>query len=436
MQYKFLLAGMLFTSFFLAGGCGPADIEPMIVNEDGSVSLTDAYVYKDATPAPVLAPHPYPTQSIPVNPAGVSIKTAYTDSAGNKRVELMGKVPQWTNTGDGVSANGIPEGLHKIITGNAPVTQLTDYPRPTIAAGDQVYDYTPTPYRGKDIPLENNIRLGSLYNTAKYTAVTISGLAESKLGITMKETGSTVRLFTEAYLNAGGQNMTDYDRSAFQWRRITFGSDPNKFPFGSYLDIPRGSGSGGLNVLVWEGATPKNTALEFSYDGGRTWTKTVVDYSGVSFEDVPLEYMAWYKAPQAQYYPNANSGIDPVTAIVKTPKLPAPAGALGDISDFNVTIGGRGGNSIADNFLIPSFYPANATNKQVYLTSDNTPQGSKMSIDDRDGEWTVEIADRIRVTCKKDGAADKTYRIFCDTYPPEVTATPVTIVLELIVSSL
>jgi hypothetical protein len=114
MRYKFLLAGMLFTSIFLAAGCDPADIEPMTINEDGSVTLTDAYVYIDTTPPPL--PLPSRSRSIPVNPAGVSIKTAYTDSAGKKYVELTGKVPQWTNTNaEGVSANGIPEGLTQII---------------------------------------------------------------------------------------------------------------------------------------------------------------------------------------------------------------------------------------------------------------------------------------------------------------------------------
>jgi hypothetical protein len=404
MRYKFLLAGMLFTSIFLAAGCDPADIEPMTINEDGSVTLTGDYEYVDPT-------NPPPDSRIlyPVNPAGVSIKTAYTDSAGKKYVELTGTVPQWTITGGGVSANGIPEGLHQIKTTSA--TQPTDYPRPIIAAGDQVYDYMT--YRGKDIPLENNIRLGSLYNNAEYTAVTISGLA-SGLGITLKETGNTIRLFTENYLNVGSQqDMTDFDRTAFQWRRRTFGNDPNYFSFAS--GPKRGSGTGGLNILVWNGASPKSTTLEFSYDGGRTWNKTVVDYSGVSFEYVPLEYMAWYKAPPQQYYPTP-SGSDPVTLFDKVPKPTNPGGALGVIYNFSVTIE-RTAKSEVDNFLIPSFYPSNASNKQFYLMEN----GIKTTFVE-DHNRRIEIADRIKITCKDSvtTGTTETFTIFCDTYPPGV----------------
>jgi hypothetical protein len=286
------------------------------------------------------------------------------------------------------------------------------------------------------MPLENNIRLGSLYNNAKYTAVTISGLVESKpTGAMMKETGSTIRLFTEAWLNSQGQgNMPDYDRITFRWRQLTFGNYPNAFSIITNSDpIFRGSNGGGLNILIWDGASPKSTTLEFSYDGGRTWNKTVVDYSGVSYEEVPLTYMAWYKG-SSPYYPDPNTAVifnfDPPLAI-----SPNPTSGTEDIYTFSGEIRNfKFTNSSIDNFLIPSFYPSNATNKQVYLTDTNGPTGNKISIIS-DANWTIEIADRIRVTCNKEGATDGTYNIFCDTYPPGGPSTPVQIMLTLKVTS-
>lgn len=426
---------MLFISSLFMTTCNEAVVGSMTKLEDGSVWLTSDYVYLDKTTAiPTMLPTAYP-----VNPEGISIKTAYIDSEGIRHIEVMGTVRAYQRTDAGTRANGIPDGLHAIKRQDTGNYFPTDYVAPAIMT--PVYPGSAT--MPKDVPLENLISLKSLYENSNYTAITISGLAGSASWIRMKETTQTVLLYTDQYLNGFTSAAAMYNKQSPAFRELIFTLDPNVFWDGGHMPsgtlIERGSG-GGLNLLLWSGASPRKSTFDFSTDSGKTWNTTIVDYSGVSFEPADLQYMAWYNVAPTSYYPPYNTGTNPinVTAITKGTitgnTYTAGSPDANDIyTGFEITVDELALGLAVDDFLTPSFYPISAANKQVYMTNDNLANGPKTSIR-QDLNLRVEIADRIRVTRLTPNAIDLEISIFCNTYPPSAspgTAVPIELRMKI-----
>jgi hypothetical protein len=426
MRNKFFFTGIFFTSLFFLVTCNPADMGLASVYEDGSAWLVADYKYETN----IAVPPPFSVKSYPVNPEGIGIKTAYRTSDGVGHIELAGTVLAYKDS----LANGIPEGLHKIQqpdNSSAGLSMNTDFkvttPTNTV--------YPSSPITIKDVLLEDAISLKSLYNYGNYTAVTIGGLVKSASMITVKETTSTVRLYTDQYKATTGSNVYIVNSD---YRQVYYGKNPNFFwvegapSLGTSPEIPRGYGSGGLSLLLWDGASPKSSTFEISYNSGRTWNTTIVDYSGVSFEATDLKYMAWYKGNGV--FPNQFSSN--ITVSTVTPDTPNSSGI---VETFAVDVALTGpGPYYVDDFVTPSFYPISAANKRVYLKQNNLPTGAQTdSVPLTDG-GTIRIADRIRIDISDTTApiAGTDYIIYCDTYPLEnvsaaTTLLPIQLVMTL-----
>jgi hypothetical protein len=349
-----------------------------------------------------------------------------------------------------------------------------------MAYGGQTAVYT---YNGAalDVPLENMISLRALYDNPAYTAVTISGLAKAQ-GARVREKNDSLLLFTKQTIAPYGQFTTVFDSasvpayrtgSSFNINNFTREGQDISYPGQAAMPLrgsstPRGSGEyeggGGYNVLIWDGANlrgaKKQAQMDFSYDiERRRWEKTVVDWTDVKFAAVPLQYMAWYVSAGI-YYPNQNVYFKGTAPYIEKTELDA-----GVYKTFTLSIDGTKlllPPVDVDNFLIPSFYPANSTEKKVYLTEKNAPidptfGGTKLTelAFDPDGNpltgalfdsegiplysYIVEIYDRIRIRKGIPATADTTVNIYCDTKPPKdnssVDSPVVTIKLALTITA-
>jgi hypothetical protein len=383
--------------------CKEAVIPLMSRDVDG-IALAPSYTYPNSQTA--LSPYITKYSNFPVNPEGVGIRSVTQRSDGVTNIVLSGKV---SGTRDGMSANGIPEGLHGI------TSLVTDYPTMPTLSDPTPADYPRYRYpddhllKGEplDILLERQISLFSVSENAKYTAITLNGMVLTRPGVLINESNESIRLFAQyrPFFNRATK------LNVFPAERVTyFTKDPNWFLVDGLTEQDGvgndGYSRGGFGVLIWDGASPKTAAFEILYDGDRTQRRFLVDWNAVTFEDVPLQYMAWYTTPPAPApAPDSKGDIVTVERVGPTPTTVI-------VENFTVLVKNVGtmlaGTSI-DNFVTPSFYPSNATNKRVAIPECNL------------GDFTVEIADRIKITrigTATGSTGDGSFTATCDTYPP------------------
>lgn len=484
--------GILFFAVLVFGvfatTCKQTSVPTMMKDESGRVRLTGHYIFPfDAGMDPKVIDAdlswPWNVRVSPVNPSGVGIKSVYKASDRSTHVELNGTVMAYNDFGN---QNGIPEGLHAIVTSQTyyPTTTIphtitdtiieTDYPIPALPYETAAYtDQIKTLMAGKtvplDIPLEKMISLSGLFKNSKYTAVTVSGLARSHR-TRAREKNESLLLFAKSATSPYGGFSAIFDAASIPaYREISYDLDPNLFSYKGRdtalnpTRMPlRGSSieGGGYNVLIWDGAAEtrgwkKQAQFDFSYDYGRTWERTVVDWSDVKFTDVPLQYMAWYVAEIGEPYPYGVLFKPPLPTLPTLVRSPIEDGVY---EDFSATIYGLIEAQPSDNFVFPSFYPANSTEKKVYVTVDNQPVVSVPNDDPNDPrklkgialvdgnldgtitisekaryDYFVEIADRVRITTGSHfrqtdpngvPADGQEIKIFCNTKPPENPQTP------------
>jgi hypothetical protein len=398
--------------------CKEAVIPLMSRDVDG-VALAPSYLpnppFGETSSSPSITTY----KNFPVNPAGVSIRSVTQTSDGVTNIILTGQVNSTTSivlrdtggTQEAASAGGIPAGLHSIAT---PAAIVTDYPIPVLPDPYPRYAYPadhPFARQPLDIPLEDQISLASISKNSNYTALTFSGMVLSRSGVRVDEFNESLRLSAQLrpfYNTAINTNAFPAERSMY------FYNDPNLFLLNGSenRDVSAGRPRGGFDVLIWDGAAKKTAAFAILYDGDRTPRRFLVDWNAVSFENVPLQYMAWYNTPS----PTLPEGVT-VSAVGPT---------SGYNSIYTVTVTGVGKMATAtsiDNFVTPSFYPANATNRSVSITSGYDT-----------GDFDVEIADRIKVTrnpTSSKGYAG-TFEVVCQTYPPsDIPVPPTTLVVTL-----
>jgi hypothetical protein len=311
-------------------------------------------------------------------------------------------------------------------------------------------------------PIEEMISLSALYDNPKYTAVTIRGIVAQKSTVELREENDSLTLLTNSYVNGYNANSSIYDtRRRPAYKNLIYWYNPNLFSYGGYApefnQDYRGGGKGGYNVLVWDGAKSRSrnqSRLKMSYDSGKRWEIAVVDWSAVTFKDVPLQYMAWYINPYYIGSIASNYTVNPRTADYP------------ELNNFYVEVAMNSRDEAQDGFLTPTFYPANSTGKQVYLTADNNDPGFNPYMPSakvkklhfgpdptgisptpvvvathEESYFTVEIADRVKVTPNPSiivapgTPQTATAKVFCDTYPPMAPGVDgpekVTIILEV-----
>jgi len=329
----------------------------------------------------------------PVNPIGLNVGPAVENSNGVVSMELSGAVPC-----------GIPPALQEIVDGNTQVQ--TDYPYHHTkwnTPAEDLYYYTDNPdpsdpTKGNhDKPLENMISLKALsseYNS-QYAAVTLT-LPNIGAGVTVDETNDSLKLLTEKYYNEGSNARYDVDANNMPWHRsITYSNNenPNYFAYVSadkytnnQIEYPTPGGpdtnklnKGGMSFLIWKGGKQNATV--------KANNQTIkFDWSRVNFKSEPLIYAAWYPLPSTII------SLDPATD---------PPNGNNPLPDFHykvtVPIGNASTGAWVDNFITPSFYPENSTEKRVTLATtriETTPANPE----DEGGSYiTVSLADRIRL---------------------------------------
>ncbi|MDR2468162.1 MAG: hypothetical protein LBD22_04285 [Spirochaetaceae bacterium] len=366
---------VLITPFF---SCFGGAVLPLVAKDaSAEIELTGAHVWRNQRGE---------THLFPVNPAGISMTEVRELTDGTIEITLGG-----SNV-----INGMPEGVHyvRFPDGNEDATSIkeTDFP---ISGTSRSLQPDPQELR----PLENSICLKSIAENAKYTVVTISGMLRHDIYTKIFEKNESLRLLSEFYIETANWNSIMFNsKSPIMTRELTFYQDPNLFTADGRVSyawrIPRGNGqqNGGFSVLIWDGANPKKADFQISYDNGVTYKNITVNWQNVKFAEVPLRMFRWLPTNNLTVnssYQKQGIGLNGSGASYS---------ASVSLSQYHSSDLELPDTAIAEG-LNPVFSPANATVKKFYFYD-----GFQKYYTPRyDGQYsTVELADRLRITAKKD----------------------------------
>jgi len=374
--------------------------------------------------------------SAPVNPKDLKIKKSGETSRGVVSIELTGEIDC-----------GIPLALRKILLGeNADVPYGTDYAvfdpltEPTLN-GSPFYKHYYYEFKDKkkdvygntvtDTPLENIISLKTLSESSEYSAVTITGITtiyDSKFSVT--ETNPSLRLLTQIYTNNYLTNSL-FSTAGDTMKKTTqySGTNPNYFSYNvafveGYYPVPGPSDStrdypkNGMSFLMWNGPGTEKKARVSTSLAKKDFE---ISWEDVTFKNVPVQYAAWYikrtgelGAAESVTLPSFpdNAAVDPMpTGDVSSP-----------VTEITIAINvtKSGGSGQIDNFVTPSFYPANSNQKRVFLGEGSVRTTGGYNTEKGDGTITASLEDRIKLVFYNvaSGSYDMKNVAYIDTYPP------------------
>ena len=412
-----LCAGMLL-------GCGEAKLPFMAQDFVMEYDITSPYTFqwRSSGSEPMIG------YEIPVNPMGIAIKQVKSFSDGSVAIILGG-----TSV-----INGIPDGLRQVYWPYTGVTgDISGSPSPGVTSIKTDYPVTgvglptsgPFMFPFTDVPIEDMISLKKVNQNAKYTAVTISGMVGHDRFIDVREENESLRLLTQYYIDGYNANSALYNTNRYpMYRGIVYYQDPNFFSNSGFNPIPpvvyRGPQQGqrgGFNVLIWDGANPKQATFNVSYDNGRTFKKTTVDWNAVQFKNVALTNVKWVEAPPGI--------VNSQYALIAVSGTSSPYAATITLDQYTQDHYFPPRTSIAEGGQ-PQFTPANATVKRFYFTGSGTV---------RDGVYygsgvAAELGDRVRVWAIKGAGTvtGETIDLCIDVVDP--SGSPATITLRMTVN--
>ncbi|MDR2481492.1 MAG: hypothetical protein LBD07_04260 [Spirochaetaceae bacterium] len=407
--------------------CSDAIIPYAMIGDAGSYDLTSPYELVDTSTStsPIITVHD-------VNTGGISIKTVRERSDGSVEILLGG-----SNV-----VSGIPAALHNVVP--SPTTtynrEQTDYPiSPGFADGTSIVGVADD-MASFDHTLEDFISLASVSRNAKYTVVTITGMIEHGKFIEIQEQNESLRLFSNYYVSGYNAATAVFNENRHpMYRDRVYYFDPNYFSAGGYNPPagrfrPRGNKEqgGGFDVLIWDGANPKRATFSVSYDNGRTYKKTIVDWSAVRFAEVPLYGVVWETLDEDGLVVNNRDG-DPFANLNIEVNGPAP----NYTATINLNLYPDGADtppplSVAVG-AYPIFTPMNATAKRFYLETGGIKYSSSVDING----IRVELSDRIRVSAIKGASSGGPVDVivYIDTVDPATGNPGVPVKLTLTISS-
>ncbi|MDR0551406.1 MAG: hypothetical protein LBG72_05255 [Spirochaetaceae bacterium] len=444
--------------FIFWGGCGDIELpnppsSPAGGTGEGKVYLTPGFKYSPAGEAG-------PEYDINVNPNGILIASANLDSSGTYNIELEGNIK-----------SGIPIGLRRFKRANP------KFDNNNTASGDKYYrfgdydvqvypdrTYDPDPF----VPNPNytpHIKVPESGN-AKFTAVTISGILQAKdkkgnqrdlYNISIKQKNEALKYYNSSNTSGTGWTNTIDTESGTMVTQYAVSNGLQQHPY-NFLGttIQRGgisdnSETGGLSLLLWDGASSKTVDFTITYkDGGIT--KAHIDYSKVTINDNPPSIVWLYSdysphlpptAPDYQYqFPRIfpydvltadNSRVDDPSAklitgeYLKAPYYNAQGGgpfpydpkdglrAKAGTSEVYICNSLTIGSTLR---LLPVFYPLDSFSSVLWDPADNkddtsrtyaiteNPDGS-LSIMNISGSSTINVTATIKVNSStKPSAAD------------------------------
>jgi len=403
---------------------------PELKGEVFKFELTNPYILigtNTGTP-PVI-----PKMIFPVNPKGAELKSCYEISTLKYEVNIGGEVDC-----------GIPSGLKNILLPLGGSYYSTDYFYNAVTYRLDGSSSVSTLWYDSAFSeefLEDSISFSALYDNSKYTALTISGFDYMEPYVSVKEYNNSLHVLSQSAYYLGVNYNPSLDP---MYKSVFYKKDPRCFLASgkestNSVNIPmrRGvtydetstnpwqyvqNGMGpGFSFILWDGASTKNAVFKFSNDSEITWHETEVRWDTLKFNDVPLQYVAWYSITQdknVKATPPSTSGSAPVATNNIYEDFTMGAYSVGaDITDIALQL--TGVTNTIDNFVLPSFYPANASTKRLYLMNSAGTSAINGKEYVYDGYVKAELADRICLTAVSTGST--VVVVGCDTFPPDGT---------------